>query len=214
MPFMCCVPYCNGKLQKRPKSECFSFPRDEVLAGQWLRSIKRTTLHPRPIARLRLFKFHSLPAGEPLRDGAEHLEIQVPKDMELLQWCEKTATTKLDEDDRRSRACLLSCKCDDISGSTRVANSRRYWLNTYGPHRMCHQSINRVTDVLYRTSLREIWMPRKEAAVDSTFMKLQQGILWGSSKVVAPEKSVVGITREEEPSTCDVTEAVAVVCNP
>ncbi|KAG0715201.1 THAP domain-containing protein 1 [Chionoecetes opilio] len=46
MPFMCCVAYCNGKYRKGPRVSVFSFPRDKVLAGQWLRSIKRNNFTP------------------------------------------------------------------------------------------------------------------------------------------------------------------------
>ncbi|KAG0702582.1 hypothetical protein GWK47_025061 [Chionoecetes opilio] len=46
MPSMCCVPYCTGNYRKGPRVSIFSFPRDEVLAGQWLRSIKRDNFTP------------------------------------------------------------------------------------------------------------------------------------------------------------------------
>ncbi|KAG0724082.1 hypothetical protein GWK47_041395 [Chionoecetes opilio] len=51
MPSLCCVPNCNGNYRKGPRVSIFSFPRDKVLASQWLRSIKRGNFTPTASSR-------------------------------------------------------------------------------------------------------------------------------------------------------------------
>ncbi|KAG0729052.1 hypothetical protein GWK47_031179 [Chionoecetes opilio] len=45
-PVLGCVPNCNGNYRKGPRVSIFLFPRDKVLASQWLRSIKRDNFSP------------------------------------------------------------------------------------------------------------------------------------------------------------------------
>ncbi|KAG0728116.1 THAP domain-containing protein 4 [Chionoecetes opilio] len=52
MPSLCCVPNCNGNYRKGPRVSIFSFPRDKVLASQWLRSIKRDNCSPTASSRV------------------------------------------------------------------------------------------------------------------------------------------------------------------
>ncbi|KAG0701622.1 THAP domain-containing protein 4 [Chionoecetes opilio] len=52
MPSMCCVPNCNGNYKKGPRVSIFCFPRDKVLASQWLRAIKRDNFSPTASSRV------------------------------------------------------------------------------------------------------------------------------------------------------------------
>ncbi|KAK3880934.1 hypothetical protein Pcinc_014584 [Petrolisthes cinctipes] len=52
MPTRCCVPSCKESYDTGPAVAVFSFPKDETLASQWIRNIRRQDFSPTQHSRV------------------------------------------------------------------------------------------------------------------------------------------------------------------
>ena len=52
MPFMCCVPGCNGNYRGGPIVSVFGFPTNPDLRKTWIHAIKRKDFIPRNTSKV------------------------------------------------------------------------------------------------------------------------------------------------------------------